>query len=87
MTRWEALVAAFDMDYLEGMNPWNADKLDQAFAGKSHGEKCVIRFLLNLWNGTEEWECGRFDLFEAYCTWDEVRRKAFVSWANDPFWP
>ena len=87
MTRWEALVAAFDMDYLEGMNPWNADKLDQAFAGKSHGEKCVIRFLLNLWNGTEEWECGRFDLFEAYCTWDEVRRNAFLSWASDPFWP
>jgi hypothetical protein len=87
MTRWEALVAAFDMDYLEGMIPWNADKLDQSFAGRSHGEKCVIRFLLNLWDRQEKWECGRFDLFEALRIWDTDRRKVFLSWANDPFWP
>jgi hypothetical protein len=87
MTRWEGLVAAFDMDYLEGMNPWNADKLEKAFAAKSHGEKCVIQFLLNLWDYREEWDCGRFDLFEAYGIWDEIRRKAFLLWANVPFWP
>lgn len=67
--------------------PWDAATLEKTFAGKSHGEKCVIQFLLNLWDRSEEWSCGRFDLFEAYGIWDEIRRKAFLSWANGPFWP
>lgn len=87
MDRWKGLIAAFDMDYLEGLNPWNAEKVEKAFAGRSHGEKCVIQFLLNLWDNKMDWECGAFDLFEAYCTWDTDRRKAFLVWANDPFWP
>ena len=87
MDRWTALIAAFEMDYLEGMKPWNADNLEKAFAGRSHGEKCVIQFLLNLWDFRIDWACGRFDLFEAYGIWDDIRKNAFLSWANDPFWP
>jgi hypothetical protein len=87
MNRWEALVSAFEMDYIDGMAPWNASKLDKAFAAKTHGEKCVIRFLLNLWDRQEKWECGRFDLFEALRIWDADRRKVFLTWAIDPFWP
>jgi hypothetical protein len=87
MNRWETLIAAFDMEYLPGMNPWDADQLDETFAGRSHGEKCVIQFLLNLWDGGVEWKCGRFDLFDAFGIWDDVRRRAFLAWANDPYWP
>jgi len=88
MDPWKALVEAFEMAYLPGMDPWEPVKLvEEAFPGASHGEKCTIRFLVNLWNAADEWSCGTFDLFDAYGIWDETRRKAFLSWANDPFWP
>ena len=87
MDRWNALVAAFEMDYLPGMFPWDAAKLESSFAGASHGEKCTIQFLLNLWDHSGEWTCGKFDLFEAFGVWDEIRVNALLSWAKAPFWP
>lgn len=87
MSRWESLVAAFELEYLEGMQPWDANKLEKSFAAKSHGEKCVIQFLLNLWDRGTEWSCGPFDVLEAFGVWDDIRRNAFLSWANNRFWP
>ena len=87
MDRWQTLVAAFEMDYLPGMVPWDAVGLEKSFPGATHDEQCTIRFLLNLWDHTSERSCGPFNLFAAYDTWDDIRRNAFLSWGNDPFWP
>jgi len=84
--RWSRLVASFRLRKT-GAEPWDASTLDESFSGASHGEKCTIRFLLNLWNADCDWSCGPFDFFDAYATWDDESRDAFLAWAKDPWWP
>ena len=84
--KWQSLVDSFSL-HKPGVNPWDANELDEQFDGASHGEKCTIQFLLNLWNGSDDWKCGKFDLFDAFATWNETQRTAFLSWAIDPWWP
>lgn len=84
--RWQQLASSFALTK-PGLDPWDAELLDAQCAGAGHGEQCVIRFLLNLWNAECEWTCGRFDLFDALATWDETGRRAFQAWVNDPWWP
>ena len=84
--RFFDLVSRFALQK-EGSEPWNADVLDAECAAASHGEQCVIRFLLYVWNPAEPWKCGPFDFFDAISVWDDRNRQAFLSWASDPFWP
>ena len=84
--RWQPFVDTFDLKK-PGASPWDVDRLAASYAGASHGEKCVIQFLLNLWDAGGGWECGKFDVIEAYSVWDEKSRKAFLGWANEPWWP
>jgi hypothetical protein len=70
-----------------GVDPWEPEELNRWAAGPaSSGEKQVVRFLLSVWNRYEEWECGRFDAMEALLVWDAENRKAFATWAADPWW-
>ena len=84
--KWQRLVDAFGLKK-SGASSWDAKQLDQHFLGASHGEKCTMKFLLNLWNSSDEWQCGKFDLFDAMSTWGEKQQRAFRSWAADPWWP
>ena len=84
--RWQALVDAFAI-HKSGTDPWDALIFAENFAGASHGERCVIQFLLNLWDAGGDWSCGKFDVIEAYSVWDDKRRTAFLTWANQPWWP
>ena len=84
--RWQALVDSFQLPK-KGVDPWDALELAEKFTGASHGERCVIQFLLNLWDAGGNWECGKFDVIEAYSVWDEKNRNAFLGWATDPWWP
>lgn len=84
--RWQRLVDSFGLSK-PGTNPWDAEELDRQFHGASHGEKCVIKFLLNLWNGSYDWDCGEFDFFDAAATWCESQLSAFRTWLDDPWWP
>ena len=43
--------------------------------------------MLAVWNPDVEWQCGRFDLMEALCCWDDRHRAAFLMWAAEPWWP
>lgn len=70
-----------------GIRPWDANVLDEwAAGGASHGEKCTARFLLAVWNPSEAWRSGRFDLMDALGAWDLEHRRAFLEWAQNPWW-
>lgn len=84
--KWNQLVNSFGLT-VPGLDPWDAIALAGNFHGASHGEKCTIQFLLNLWNGGHDWQCGAFDVFEALATWNGKQQQAFLVWAADPWWP
>ena len=52
--RWRKLVESYGISK-PGASPWDAALLDDNFSGASHGEKCTIKFLLNLWNADYDW--------------------------------
>lgn len=70
-----------------GVRPFDSEAMDAEGGVASSGELHVIRFLLGVFNSGVEWKSGRFDLIRAYDVWDEAHRRAFVSWAQEPFWP
>ena len=70
---------------LDAVKHWDADTLDHWATTASHGEKVTAQFVLAVWNQWHKWECGRFDVIEAYGAWDEDHWAAFRSWADKPF--
>ena len=84
--RFQSLVISFMLDK-PGVMPFNPHRLDESASGASHGERCVIQFLLNLWNSDIEWACGTFDALEALSVWDKGQRQPFLQWASNPWWP
>ena len=84
--RWQALVDSFAISK-RGVAPWDALELAENSSGASHGERCMIQFLLNLWDPGGNWPCGKFDVIEAYGVWDAAKRHAFLSWATNSWWP
>jgi hypothetical protein len=52
-----------------------------------HGTFCVARFILSVYNSTDECKCGTFDLMEALACWETHHRAAFLEWARNPWWP
>ncbi len=76
------------MHYASGVEPWDAVELETWASGpRSHGERVTAQFLLNVWDPSTEWRCGRFDLMEALRIWDAEHHKAFLRWVTDPWWP
>jgi hypothetical protein len=71
-----------------GVRPWDALAFEAwAASGKlSHGELCCARFLLSVWDSNHKWKCGHFDVMDALRVWDQLHRKAFLDWAEDPWW-
>lgn len=84
--RWQSFVDQFCLRK-PGADPWDALKLDKSYQGASHGEKCTISFLLNVWSPGDDWSCGKFDLMDAIGVWDEDQLAAFRIWVNKPWWP
>jgi len=70
---------------LDAVSNWDALALDRWALTASHGEKLAVQFVLAVWNQWDEWQCGRFDVFEAYGVWDAEHWAAFKAWATDPF--
>lgn len=70
------------------VKPWDAAKVDTWGSGpRSHGERVTASFLLNVWDPSTDWKCGRFDLIDALRIWDAEHHQAFLRWARDPWWP
>lgn len=86
--RFFMLVAEFSLKKSGGSpTDWDAAILDAQYQGASHGEKCTIQFLVNLWDPNFQWRCGTFDFFEAWNVWDKSHKKVFLEWVKSPFWP
>jgi len=86
LARFQNLVDEFQLAK-PGAKPFDADLLDDNYVGASHGEKVSIAFILNVWNPGHEWQAGRFNVMDALFSWDVDKRKAFVAWAAEPWWP
>lgn len=78
-----------------GVDPWNADAII-AWAktgAPTSGSIWAARFLLSVWNSSTDWAelglppPGRFDLFEAWGSWDSAHRAAALRWLTAPFHP
>lgn len=71
-----------------GVEPFDAKALDRWAAGPvSHGERVSAQFLLAVWDPSNGWTCGRFDLMEALNLWPPSHRGPFVRWVANPWWP
>ena len=87
--RMAAFAVTFpSMRYASGVEPWDAVELDAWGNGPcSHGKRVTAQFLLNVWDPSTDWKCGRFDLMEALNVWPPSHREPFLRWASDPWWP
>lgn len=74
------------LENLAMVKDWDALALDEwARGGRSHGEKLAAQFVLSVWSSLDAWECGPFNLFEAYGVWDHDHWEAFQKWVAKPF--
>lgn len=70
-----------------GIDPWDPKALDEwgASGRRGAGARVVVRFLLTVWNGSEDfWKSGNFrlrDLGEL----DEENFEIWKTWAARPF--
>lgn len=44
-------------------------------------------FLLQVWDPGRKWSAGIFRVARALARWDDFHRRAFLAWAQDPWWP
>ena len=84
--RFQKMARQFDIDKSE-LKDWDADDVDKSLGAWSHGEQCVARFLLQVWNPSQQWRSSSFDINEALRVWDQKRRHVFLEWAIAPWWP
>ena len=85
--RWQSFVDSFGL-VKSGVAPWDARVLGANYSGASHGERCTIAFLLNVWDANGDWPCGTFDVIDALSVWQgSPAHAAFVKWASSPWWP
>ncbi len=64
---------------------WDPNDLDAWAVKASAGEKHAARFVLTVWNQYEDWQCGKFNVFDAVVSWDDMHREAFLVWVRDPW--
>lgn len=71
---------------LEAVVDWEPETLDRwAASVASHGERLAVQFVLAVWNQHETWDSGKFDVLDAYGTWDQQHWAAFQYWVGAPY--
>ena len=78
------------LHWVQSIDPWDVEILaSQHIASHSSGTRQAILFLLSIWNpkAPEFYNLEPFDLHYALKIWDVEHRSAFVSWAQNPWWP
>lgn len=95
------LCAAFHvLEGRDGTRPWDCEALYRSafHPSASSAVRHAIRFVLSVWNkhailSMDETspapgeKLGPFDVVEALACWDALNRSAFLTWAQDPWWP
>ena len=63
-----------------GVMPWNPNQLDiwASEYGRDWQTLHSARFILERWNPSFMWECGRFDPKDALESWDAIHRRVFL---------
>lgn len=67
---------------VQGWEVFDATLLDKSKDVWSSGERKAAQFVLAVWNHYDY----KFDAMDALSTWDTDHRKAFLKWANNPWW-
>ncbi len=73
-----------------GVDPWNALELDRSVTHdgwRSGGNIHAVQFVLSVWDPHYTWEAGPFNVVKAFQIWDMPHQRAFVAWAQKPWWP
>jgi hypothetical protein len=75
-----------------GVRPWNQTVFGEWLKGPGPGSGSTHAglFVLAVWNGHgphEAWELGHFDVVKAFGAWDDEHRRAFLTWAAEPWCP
>ena len=67
-----------------GIMPWDPNQLDiwAAEFGRDQQALHAVRFLLQKWNPSFAWECGKFEPKIALDIWDRTHRRAFLELAT-----
>ena len=63
-----------------GVMPWDPNQLDiwAAELGRDQQAIHAARYILEKWNPSFDWECGKFDPKVALECWDRTHRIAFL---------
>lgn len=72
-----------------GLDPWSPENLFlNGLSNVSSGTRQALLFVLSVWNPEchQYFEEPPFSVHEALQIWDKSHRKAFLDWANDPWW-
>jgi hypothetical protein len=88
--RMTALALTFpSLQDAAGILPWSAEKLEKWTCGPAPGSGAfhAARFMLSLWNEHSDWKCGHFNFFTAFRSWDAKHKRAFLDWAEAPWYP
>jgi len=73
--------------------PWNATNFyrwTRTSPEITSGSHHAAAFVLNVWDPTGPWTTSgrlRFNVSVAFQHWDGAHRRAFLEWAQNPWWP
>ncbi len=73
-----------------GVELWNANVLDLSAkrgAWTTGGSIHAVRFVLSVWDPNYKWKVGPFSISQALQVWDGSHHRAFLAWAQKPWWP
>ncbi len=68
------------LDQARGVMPWDSNQLDiwAVELGRDWQAVHAARFILEKWNSSFTWECGKFDAKTALECWDKIHRRAIL---------
>ena len=63
-----------------GLMPWSPNQLDEWAADLGRDKQAVhaVRYILEKWNPSFDWECGKFNAHTALECWDRSHRLIFL---------
>lgn len=76
-----AFIAKFpSLKDADGSWPWNPDRFDiwAEEPERTENQLHSARYILELWDSTNDWSCGAFDLNAAAKAWDAEHQQAYM---------
>jgi hypothetical protein len=87
--RFPGFAAVVPDKILHGSINFDASAFDQWASSTSSliskGERIIAQFILGVFDQYHEWECGRFDIFEAAGVLSKGNLQVISEWVRKPF--